>query len=263
MIAPGPAAGRARGRGYPGRLRRHEGCEWASERESNAVRRRIARADLGDTRPPGWVRLINATGGLLRRFAVRWPKLDPEAMMDEARRRTRAVRLRRRSFRQGLDVLVESFNVQDTAHAFGRIFFREYCTGLLVNRLKIQADLTRHSGHPRGAGRHGRCSSRDFPAAGRRSCTASCPRTPRAGPCRMWEAMEPSPPPERETYASDPRIARARQPGGTAEPPGAPPRRRRTSSMPRVPRKITPSTPTPSPPASSGSCSTCPTLSAG
>jgi hypothetical protein len=98
----------------------------------------------------------------------------------------------------------------DTANSFGRIFFREYCTNLLVNRLKIQSDLTRHpeildvpvrrplfiTGLPRsGTTFLHRLMSED--PAGRTMLT--------------WESMEPSPPPEPATYQSDPRIARSRK----------------------------------------------------
>ena len=31
-------------------------------------------------------------------------------------------------FREGLGVLVDAFNARDDVHAFGRLFFREYCT---------------------------------------------------------------------------------------------------------------------------------------
>jgi hypothetical protein len=162
------------------------------------------------TRPPFWVKLINAAGAGLRQVGVRWPRLDPEAMMHEARRRTGLSDFGDDAFRDGLRVLVESFNAQDTAHAFGRIFFREYCIDLLVNRLKIQADLTRHpeildvpirrplfiTGVPRsGTTLLHRLMSED----------------PASRTLLMWEAMEPSPPPERATRSSDPRIARARR----------------------------------------------------
>jgi hypothetical protein len=157
-----------------------------------------------------WVKLINAAGAGLRRIGVRWPRLDAEAMLADARRRAGLSDFGDGRFRDGLRALVDSFNARDTAHAFGRLFFREYCTGLLVNRLKIQADLARHpeildvpvdrplfiTGLPRsGTTLLHRLMSQD----------------PAARALLTWESMEPSPPPEPGTYATDPRIARARR----------------------------------------------------
>jgi hypothetical protein len=156
------------------------------------------------------VKLVNAAGAGLRRVGMRWPRLDAGSMMHEACRRTGLSDFGDGAFRDGLRTLVDSFNAQDTAHAFGRIFFREYCTGLLANRLKIQADLMRHpeildvpierplfiTGLPRsGTTLLHRLMSED----------------PAGRTLLMWEAMEPSPPPERATRATDPRIARARR----------------------------------------------------
>ena len=159
---------------------------------------------------PLWVRGVNILGRGLRRVRVRWPRLDDEAMMAEARRRTRLNDFGDDGFREGLRVLVNAFEAIDTAHAFGRLFFREYCTLRLVNRLKIQAELTRHpeildvpirrplfiTGLPRsGTTFLHRLMSED--PAGRTLLT--------------WEAMEPAPSPDPATYRTDPRIASARK----------------------------------------------------
>jgi hypothetical protein len=47
-------------------------------------------------------------------------------------------------FREGRGVLVDAFNARDDDPAFARIVFSDLVVSLLVNRLKIQADLTRH-----------------------------------------------------------------------------------------------------------------------
>src|SRR5262249_32663488 len=83
--------------------------------------------------------LLNVVGGLLRRIGVRWPGLDPQEFLSAAQRRTGLSDWGDDRFRQGLRVLVEAFDRQDSAHAFGRLFFREFCIRLLVNRLRIQA----------------------------------------------------------------------------------------------------------------------------
>jgi sulfotransferase family protein len=162
------------------------------------------------TRQPPWVKLINVSGAGLRRVGVRWPRLDPDAMMAEARRRSRLSDFGDGRFREGLRVLVDSFNAQDTTHAFGRLFFREYCTNLLVNRLAIQADLTRHPeifdvpvNRP--------LFITGLPRSGTTFLHRLMSEDPAGRTLLLWEAMEPSPPPRRETRATDPRIARARK----------------------------------------------------
>jgi len=130
--------------------------------------------------------------------------------MAQAQRRARLSDFGDDRFREGLRVLVDVFNDQNTAHAFGRIFFREYCTQLLVNRLRIQADLTRHP------------EILDVPIAKPlfitgppRSGTTFLHRLMAQDPaCRTmlyWETVQPSPSPQRETYRTDPRIALARK----------------------------------------------------
>jgi Sulfotransferase family len=161
-------------------------------------------------RQPLWVKLINVAGASLRPLGARWPRLDPEAMMTDARRRCGLSDFGDGRFRAGLRVLVDSFNARDTAHAFGRLFFREYCTRLLVNRLKIEADLTRHPeildvpvDRP--------LFITGLPRSGTTFLHRLMSEDPAGRTLLFWEALEPSPPPRRETYATDPRIAKARK----------------------------------------------------
>ena len=93
---------------------------------------------------PVWMRLLNGTGRLLRRVGTRWPRLDPEEFMAAAQRRTGLSDFGHGHFRDGLKVLVESFDRQDSAHTFGRLFFREFCIRLLASRLQVEHDLVRY-----------------------------------------------------------------------------------------------------------------------
>jgi hypothetical protein len=161
-------------------------------------------------RPPRWVKLFNLVGIGLRPFGLRWPRVDAAAMLDEASRRTGLADFGDGAFRDGLRALVESFNSQDTSHAFGRIFFREYCTGLLVNRLKIQADLTRHP-EIRDVAIVRPLFITGLPRSGTTLLHRLMSEDPAGRTLLMWEAMEPSPPPDRATRTTDRRIARARR----------------------------------------------------
>src|SRR5262249_30685131 len=95
-------------------------------------------------RRPWWVRLTNAVGAGLRRFGVRWPRLDAGTLLAAARRRAGRSDFGDGRFREGLGALVDGFHARDDAHAFGGILFSNWVVSLLVSRLKIQADLTRH-----------------------------------------------------------------------------------------------------------------------
>ena len=161
------------------------------------------------TRQPAWVKLINATGLGLGTVGVRWPRLDAEGLMASARRRTGLSDFGEGPFREGLSVLVDAFNARDDVHAFGRIIFLRYVTGLLVNRLKIQDDLTRHPeilnvpvARP--------LFITGLPRSGTTFLHRLMSEDPAGRTLLYWESIEPSPPPEPATYRSDPRIARVR-----------------------------------------------------
>ena len=106
--------------------------------------------------------------------------------------------------------MVEAFNARENVHAFGRIFFREYVKALLVNRLKIQADLARHP------------EILDVPVV-RPLFITGLPRSgttflhrlmsedPAGRTLLYWESAIPSPPPKPATYRTDPRIAQVRR----------------------------------------------------
>jgi hypothetical protein len=161
-------------------------------------------------RQPAWVRILNGAGSGLRRVGVRWPRLEPEAMMADARRRAGLSDFGDERFRAGLRVLVDSFESRDAAHAFGRLFFREFCTGLLVNRLKIQADLTRHPEIAEVPVDRPLIIT-GLPRSGTTFLHRLMSTDPAGRTLLYWEAMEPSPPPRPETRSTDPRIARARR----------------------------------------------------
>jgi hypothetical protein len=159
---------------------------------------------------PAWVRLLNATGGGLRRFGIRWPRLDPEALMAAARRKTGLSDFGDGRFREGLRVLVDAFESQDTAHTFGRFFFRDFVTNLLANRLKIQADLSRHP-EILGVPVARPLFITGLPRSGTTFLHRLMSEDPDGRTLLFWESLVPSPPPEPATYRTDPRIARSRR----------------------------------------------------
>lgn len=161
-------------------------------------------------RYPFWVRLINRAGRLLDRLGRRRPALDPEEMMAAARRRTRLSDFGDDVFRAGLSVLVEAFDRREEVHTFGRLFFREYCVGLLANRLKIQDDYKRHPEMDRVPVKRP-LFVLGLPRSGTTLLHRLLSEDPAGRTLLFWEALEPSPPPRPETYQTDPRIACARK----------------------------------------------------
>jgi hypothetical protein len=155
---------------------------------------------------PLWMRGLNAVGRALDRAR---PRLDPDAMMAEARRRTGLDDFGDESFRPGLEVLVASF-VEGTPHTFGRFFFREYCVRLLASRLRIERDFKRHPEILDVPIRRPIFVT-GLPRSGTTFMHRLLAEDPLGRPLLFWETLEPSPPPERSTYATDPRIARARR----------------------------------------------------
>jgi hypothetical protein len=162
------------------------------------------------TRRPAWVKAVNAAGAVARGLGVRWPRVDPETLLRLARRRTGLGDFGDDRFRGGLAALVDAFEAQGTAHAFGRLFFREYCVSLLVNRLKIADELRRHP-EILGVPVPRPLVITGLPRSGTTFLHRLMSEDPAGRTMLFWEALEPAPPPARETYATDPRIARARR----------------------------------------------------
>ena len=157
--------------------------------------------------PPPLARsVLNRVGGLLRNIGVRWPRLDAEDLMVAARRRTGLSDWGDDRFRQGLRILVESFDRQDTAHTFGRLFFREFCIGLLVNRLKVQDEWNRHP-EIRAVPVRRPLFVTGLPRSGTTFLHRLLSQDPLARPLLFWETLEPAPPPEPAAARTDPRIA--------------------------------------------------------
>ncbi len=159
---------------------------------------------------PVWLRLLNGSGRLLRRLGTRWPRLDPEEFMAAAQRRTGLSDWGHGYFRDGLKALVESFDRQDRAHTFGRLYFREFCIHLLANRLRVEHDLIRHPEIHEVEIRRPLFIT-GLPRSGTTLLHRLLSQAPGSRALRFWETLEPSPPPETATARSDPRIDRARQ----------------------------------------------------
>ncbi|MEO6808094.1 MAG: sulfotransferase [Isosphaeraceae bacterium] len=156
-----------------------------------------------------WMRVLNGVGGAFDKVGVR-TDLSPKALMTLAERRAKLSDWGDDRARLGLEALVQSFETQGGAHAFGRLFFRETCVRLLVNRLKIQDDLTRHPEILDVPIRRPLVVT-GLPRSGTTLLHRLLSEDPNGRTLLLWETLEPSPPPMAETYRTDPRIERARR----------------------------------------------------
>ena len=164
----------------------------------------------GRTRYPLWVRAVNGAGALMSRLGTRWPRIDADQLMAAARRRTGLSDFGDDRFRAGLDNLLASFEAEGDAHAFGRHFFREYCVGLLANRLRIEEEFRRRP-EINDVPMDRPLVITGLPRSGTTFLHRLMSEDPNGRTLLFWEALEPAPAPRPETYRTDPRIARARK----------------------------------------------------
>jgi hypothetical protein len=154
------------------------------------------------------IRATNTMGSVLNRAGVPTIALDEQLLLDAARRATRLDDFGEDNFREPLRMLLHGLETEARLTLLGRIVARQDMLGLLVNRLRLQDDWKR------------------YPAIGaeeirRPLFIVGLPRTgstllhhllaqdPGSRVAEAWEVMHPSPPPTRDRYETDPRIARA------------------------------------------------------
>jgi len=162
------------------------------------------------TRKPPLVKLVNAAGSGLGLVGIRWPRISAEGLMASARKKTGLSDFGDGRFREGLGILVDSFNAREDVHSFGRLLFREFVTNLLANRLKIEADIARHPeildvpvDRP--------LFITGLPRSGTTFLHRLMSEDPAGRTLLYWETVLPSPPPDPSTYRTDPRIAQVRR----------------------------------------------------
>lgn len=162
------------------------------------------------SRRPLAIRALNAVGRSLGQDGRSWVSLKPEHLIAKAEQETGLSDWGGEDWRPALDVLVQSLDGEAQLNLMGRMLMKEYLRRLLVNRLKVQADFKAHPeilqvpikrpvfivGLPRtGSTLLQRLLSRD----------------PDVRSLQTWEMWYPSPPPQAETYYTDPRIELTRR----------------------------------------------------
>src|SRR5258705_6272964 len=112
------------------------------------------------------------------------------------------------TFREGLQVLVESIEHEAHPNAVGRMGLQAQLTGYLCERLRIEDWYRRH---PEIAAERigGPIFIVGLPRTGTTALSHLLAADPDTRSLRMWESQAPTPPPERATQDTDPRIAEA------------------------------------------------------
>jgi hypothetical protein len=156
-------------------------------------------------RKPARVRALNAAGAGLRTLGADWPRLDVATILARAQWSAGLSDFGDGSFRDGLEALVDAFHRRGTASAFGRMVFRQYLTGLLVGRLRVQDELARHPEILDVPGDRPQFFS-GLPRSGTTLLHRLMSQDPAGRPLLHWEAFAPAPAPDPETYRDNPRI---------------------------------------------------------
>jgi Sulfotransferase family len=160
---------------------------------------------------PMLLRLINACGRGFVNNGFSWMRPDEQTVLDKACKRTGLDDFGDDSFREGLGVLLRSYELDAELSFIGRLCVNGDTVRLLSNRLRLVADRRRHPGIGAEVIRRPLFIT-GLPRSGTTFLHALLAQDPAHRAPQVWEVMHPSPPPEKASYAGDPRIkATARQ----------------------------------------------------
>ncbi|MEW6273128.1 MAG: sulfotransferase [Thermodesulfobacteriota bacterium] len=134
--------------------------------------------------------------------------LTADRLLDGARRATGLDDFGDPSFRDGLEVLLEAIEREAALNDVGRMAHEAQLGGYLAERLRIEDWYRRHP-EIEAQRIDGPVFITGLPRTGTTALSHLLACDPDTRSLQMWESHAPTPPPERATYASDPRIAEA------------------------------------------------------
>jgi hypothetical protein len=157
------------------------------------------------------LRLLNAAGRRFLKNGFAWLRLDEKTLIDKACERTGLSDFGDDSFREALRVLLRAYETEADLNFVGRICVHSDTVRLLSNRLQLVADRRRQPAIAAEVIRRPLFIT-GLPRSGTTFLHALLAQDPAHRAPQVWEVMFPSPPPQRTSYAADPRItATARQ----------------------------------------------------
>jgi hypothetical protein len=159
-------------------------------------------------RRPLWLRTLNLGGHVLQRLGISLGKFNMDQLLGAACQRTGLHDFGTIPFRESLQLLLQSCEHEARLNVLGRLAVGQDTLRLLINRLHLEDDWKRSPGIAEQ-----RIIRPLFivglPRTGTSLLHGLLAQDPANRTPLSWEVMYPSPPPERATYASDPRIAKA------------------------------------------------------
>jgi hypothetical protein len=150
--------------------------------------------------------LINAAGRRFVKNGFAWLKLDEKTLLEKACKKTGLDDFGDDSFREGLKVLLRAYEAEAELSFVGRVCVHEDTVRLLSNRLRLLADRRRYPAIADEVIRRPLFIT-GLPRSGTTFLHALLAQDPAHRAPLVWEVMHPSPPPEKASYANDPRIA--------------------------------------------------------
>ena len=155
---------------------------------------------------PLWLRAVNTGSSVLQRLGMSFGQLDITRLMEAACRQTGLQDFGTIPFQESLQLLIHSCEHEAQLNICGRMAARHDILRLLRNRLCLEDDWKRHPGiAAQGIDRP--LFIAGLPRTGTSLLHGLLAQDPANRTPLSWEVMSPSPPPEREQYESDPRIA--------------------------------------------------------
>jgi hypothetical protein len=157
---------------------------------------------------PAWLDVALRSTRVLDRPSRHLVRLSAPALLAAARRRTGLHDFGDPAFQEPLRRLVQSVENEARLSFVGRIAAREDLTGMLANRLRMEEDRRRHPAIAAEEIRRPLVIT-GLPRSGSTFLHGLLAEDPANRVPRHWELRSPSPPPEQDTYETDPRIQRA------------------------------------------------------
>jgi len=160
---------------------------------------------LTNNQRPKWVQWLNWADRHLQKIGISLITLSEDSLIANAQKQAQLSDWGDSSFRAGLRALLTSIRQEANLSLTGRWLMRAYITDLLVNRLQIQSTLQQHP------------EILDVPIQ-RPLIITGLPRTgttllhrllaqdPQFRWLRLWELLQPCPPPDLTSADTDPRI---------------------------------------------------------
>jgi hypothetical protein len=156
----------------------------------------------------GLQRIIQRGGRVFERPGRRFLRLEEPTLLATAQRRARWSDFGMPAIHEPLHRLLQSIEAEARLNLMGRIAARENLTRVLTNRLMLERDRQLH---PAIAAEEIRrpLFIAGLPRSGSTLLHNMLAQDPANRVPLNWETLHPSPPPERVTYATDPRMQRA------------------------------------------------------